>query len=180
MREQARSITQLELLPEPPPKRPDALTPWPQWPLKYRLSYAMEEAKTAELGEQDYSVTTTRFRDDPSGRVAALQIARAEDKPPFGPVAGTEQELPAQLVLLAMGFLYPEPALLDDLGVQRDERGNCKTESLYATSADGVPSAVYGCTPFNMGAPDEYILLDELLAVAKVHTLAAFDFLSEA
>jgi glutamate synthase (NADPH) small chain len=141
LRESARSITQLELLPEPPATRPDSLTPWPQWPLKYRLSYAMEEAKSAQLGEQDYSVTTTLLRDDGSGAVAGLQIARAESEPPFGPVAGTEQELPAQLVLLAMGFLYPEQALLQQLGVERDERGNCKTQSLYATSADGVFAA---------------------------------------
>src|SRR5207245_107146 len=53
LREGARSITQLELLPEPPPKRPDERTPWPQWPLKYRLSYAMEEAKESGVGEQD-------------------------------------------------------------------------------------------------------------------------------
>jgi glutamate synthase (NADPH/NADH) small chain len=77
IREGARSITQLELLPEPPPTRPDERTPWPQWPLKYRLSYAMEEAKTSGVGEQDYSVTTTRFADDGNGAVAALLIARA-------------------------------------------------------------------------------------------------------
>ena len=68
LREGARSITQLELLPEPPEHRPDDRTPWPQWPLKYRLSYAMEEARKLAVGEQDYSVTTTRFTDDGSGR----------------------------------------------------------------------------------------------------------------
>src|SRR5207244_12006633 len=96
LRARARSVTQLELLPEPPQQRPDELTPWPQWPLKYRLSYAMEEAQKSHVGEQDYSVVTTGFRDDGKGRVAALQIARAEPQPPFGPVAGTERELPAQ------------------------------------------------------------------------------------
>ncbi len=64
LREGAASIVQLELLPEPPDHRPDARTPWPQWPLKYRLSYAMEEARTAGVGEQDYSVTTTHFSGD--------------------------------------------------------------------------------------------------------------------
>ena len=113
LREGARSITQLELLPEPPPQRPDERTPWPQWPLKYRLSYAMEEAKEAQAGEQDYSVVTTRFSDDGDGRVAALHIAEAEPAPPFAPVPGTERELTAQLVLLAMGFLHPEQELLD-------------------------------------------------------------------
>jgi glutamate synthase (NADPH) small chain len=141
LREDARSITQLELLPEPPPHRPDDRTPWPQWPLKYRLSYAMEEALTASVGEQDYSVTTTRFGDDGSGAVAALHIAQAQPEPPFGPVAGTERELPAQLVLLAMGFLHPEPALLDELGVEKDPRGNVKTVKPYTTSVEGVFAA---------------------------------------
>src|SRR4029077_8104116 len=93
LREGARSIVQLELLPEPPPKRPDERTPWPEWPLKYRLSYAMEEAKTSGVGDQDSSVTPTRFSDDGHGGVAALHIARAEPQPPFGPVPGTEQKL---------------------------------------------------------------------------------------
>ena len=86
LREGARSIVQLELLPEPPRKRPDDRTPWPEWPLKYRLSYAMEEAKELDLGEQDYSVTTVRFADDGAGAVAALRIAQAAPAPPFAPV----------------------------------------------------------------------------------------------
>ncbi len=141
LREGARSITQLELLPEPPSHRPDELTPWPQWPLKYRLSYAMEEAKNLNVGEQDYSVTTTRFSDDGKGAVSALRIARAEPTPPFGPLPGTERELPAQLVLLAMGFLGPEPKLLDQLGVERDPRGNVKALTPYTSSAEGVFAA---------------------------------------
>jgi glutamate synthase (NADPH/NADH) small chain len=141
MREGARSITQLELLPEPPARRPDESTPWPQWPLKYRLSYAMEEAKQSGMGEQGFSVTTTRFADDGAGGVAALHIARAEEAPPFAPVPDTEQELKAQLVLLAMGFLGPEPALLEELGVQRDARGNVKTVKPYTTAVEGVFAA---------------------------------------
>jgi glutamate synthase (NADPH/NADH) small chain len=141
LREGARSITQLELLPEPPPRRPDERTPWPEWPLKYRLSYAMEEAKETHTGEQDYSVVTTRFSDDGSGAVAALHIARAEPEPPFGPVPGTERELKAQLVLLAMGFLHPEQELLDQLGVEKDPHGNVKTAKPYASSVDGVFAA---------------------------------------
>jgi glutamate synthase (NADPH) small chain len=109
--------------------------------MKYRLSYAMEEAKTLEVGEQDYSVTTTRLSDDGNGAVAALHIARAEPSPPFGPVPGTERELPAQLVLLAMGFVGPEPQLLDELGVERDPRGNIKAVKPYTTSIDGVFAA---------------------------------------
>jgi glutamate synthase (NADPH) small chain len=141
LREAARSITQLELLPEPPPTRPDDRTPWPQWPLKYRLSYAMEEAKQTGVGEQDYSVTTTHFSADGDGAVAALHVARAEPAPPFAPIPGTEQELPAQLVLLAMGFLGPEAQLLDDLGVERDQRGNIKAVKPYTSSAEGVFAA---------------------------------------
>jgi glutamate synthase (NADPH/NADH) small chain len=141
IREGASSITQLELLTEPPAHRPDEVTPWPEWPLKYRLSYAMQEAKTAGVGEQDYSVATTRFADDGQGAVAALQIAQAESQPPFAPVAGTERELPAQLVLLAMGFLHPEQGLLEQLGVERDPRGNVKAVKPYTTSVDGVFAA---------------------------------------
>ena len=141
LREGARSITQLELLAEPPEHRPDNRTPWPEWPLKYRLSYAMDEARTIGVGEQDYSVTTTRFEDDGSGSVAALHIAEAESQPPFAPVPHTERELPAQLVLLAMGFLHPEQELLDGLGVERDPRGNVKAVKPYATSVDGVFAA---------------------------------------
>jgi glutamate synthase (NADPH) small chain len=141
LREGARSITQLELLPEPPAKRPDARTPWPEWPQKYRLSYAMEEAKEVHAGEQDYSVVTTRFSDDGNSGVAALHIAQAEPAPPFAPVPGTQRELKAQLVLLAMGFLHPEQGLLDQLGVEKDPRGNVKTAAPYTSSVDGVFAA---------------------------------------
>jgi glutamate synthase (NADPH/NADH) small chain len=141
LREGARSIVQLELLSEPPAHRPDDRTPWPEWPQKYRLSYAMEEAQSTGVGEQDYSVTTTRFADDGSGAVAALHIAQAEPQPPFAPVPGTERELPAQLVLLAMGFLHPEQSLLDQLGVEKDPRGNVKTAKPYATSVEGIFAA---------------------------------------
>ncbi len=141
LREGAAQIVQLELLPEPPLRRPEDRTPWPEWPLKFRLSYAMEEAKTARIGEQDYSITTRSFSGDAGGNVAALQIAQAEPAPPFGPIAGTERELPAQLVLLAMGFLGPELKLLDQLGVERDARSNVKAVSPYTTSVDGVFAA---------------------------------------
>jgi glutamate synthase (NADPH/NADH) small chain len=141
LREGARSIVQLELLSEPPAHRPDELTPWPQWPLKYRLSYAMEEARKLGLGEQDFSAATTTFRDDGSGAIAGIRIAQAEPKPPFAPIAGTERELPAQLVLLAMGFLGPEQELLDQLGVEREARGNVRSVKPYTTSVDGVFAA---------------------------------------
>ncbi len=141
VREGARSVIQLELLPEPPSRRPDERTPWPQWPQKYRLSYAMEEAKTLGAGEQDYSVATTTFADDGSGAVAAVRLAQATPEPPFGPVPGTERELQAQLVLLAMGFLHPEQGLLDQLGVERDPHGNVKAYAPYTASVEGVFAA---------------------------------------
>ena len=73
--------------------------------------------------------------------MAALRFAEAAPQPPCEPTPGTERELPAQLVLLAMGFLYPEPALLEQLGVERDPRGNVKTVAPYTSSAEGVFAA---------------------------------------
>ena len=121
LREGARSIVQLELLPEPPPQRPDDRTPWPQWPLKYRLSYAMEEAQRARSGRagllgRDGPLRGRRRRGrggaaDRPGRAGAARSRRWR---------APRSELPAQLVLLAMGFLGPEQALLDQLGVEQD------------------------------------------------------------
>ncbi|HVW17408.1 MAG TPA: glutamate synthase subunit beta [Solirubrobacteraceae bacterium] len=137
IREGAASIVQLEVLPKPPDHRPDDRTPWPLWPLKFRLSYAMEEAQEVGRGELDYAVTTTRFEGDGSGRVGRLVVAEAKD---FQPVSGTEHEIEADLVLLAMGFLGPEQQLLEDLGVERDGRSNAQAP-LYETSVPGVFAA---------------------------------------
>ena len=139
LREGARQVVQLELLPEPPESRPDIETPWPQWPKKYRLSYAMEEALDTGKGEQDFSVTTTSFGGS-DGRVTHLNAARASAEPPFGPVEGSEFEIPADLVLLAMGFVHPEPALPQALGCELDSKGNLKAGT-YETSAEGVFAA---------------------------------------
>jgi glutamate synthase (NADPH/NADH) small chain len=140
-REGALSITQLEVLPEPPRSRPDDKTPWPQWPIKYRLSYAMEEARALGKGEQDYAVSTTHFAGDGQGRVRALGAARSNPEAPFGPpLPGTEFEIQADLVLLAMGFLHPEQALLDQFGLAKDPRGNIKAGT-YETSEPGVFAA---------------------------------------
>jgi glutamate synthase (NADPH) small chain len=138
IREGAASVVQLELLPEPPAKRPDDRTPWPLWPAKFRLSYAMEEARAVERGEQDFSVVTTELTGN--GRVQKLHYAQAEAAPPFGPVAGTEGVLDADLVLLAMGFLHPEPTILEQLDLERDPRGNAKAPT-YETSVPGVFAA---------------------------------------
>jgi len=140
LREGAASVTQLELLPEPPKHRPDAKTPWPLWPQKFRLSYAQEEGRAAHRSDAAYSVVTTRFEGTADGAVRALVVADAEPAPPFGLVEGSERELPADLVLLAMGFLHPEAALLDALGVEKDQRGNIKAGA-YETSVPGVFAA---------------------------------------
>src|ERR1700742_2983848 len=99
IREGALSVTQLELLPEPPAHRPDERTPWPLWPQKFRLSYAMEEATAIGKGEQDFSIVTTHFAGE-DGRVTSLNYAAAADAPPFAPVEGTAGEMQADLVLL--------------------------------------------------------------------------------
>ena len=136
IREGARSVLQLELVPEPPPTRPDDRTPWPRWPNKMRLSYAMKEVQAAGRGELDFSVVTTRITG--AGRVEALHVAEAQAMPPFDAVPATERELPADLVLLAMGFVHPEHGgIVEQLGVSLDARGNVDAPA-YATSVDGV------------------------------------------
>jgi len=132
-REGAASVTQIELLGEPPAKRPDDLTPWPLWPMKLRTSYALKEG-----GERSFAISTTALSGN--GRVHEIHWLRNSGAPPFAPVPGTEASHPAQLVLLAMGFVGPEPALLDVLGVARDQRGNIDTNA-YATSVPGVFAA---------------------------------------
>ena len=119
IREQASSVVQLEIVPEPPVHRPDDRTPWPRWPNKLRLSYAMKEAQSTGVGELDFSVVTTRLTGD--GRVQALHVASAQPNPPFHPVPGTEHRIDADLVLLAMGFLGPEHGgVVDQLGLDLD------------------------------------------------------------
>ena len=133
-REGAASVTQIELLGEPPAHRPDDVTPWPRWPMKLRTSYALKEG-----GERDFAISTTHFSGS-DGRVGQIHWAQNSGVPPFELVPGTEESRPAELVLLAMGFLYPEPALLEALGVERDARGNALAPA-YATSVDGVFAA---------------------------------------
>jgi glutamate synthase (NADPH) small chain len=139
-REGAASVVQLELLPEPPLHRPDDRTPWPLWPAKFRLSYAMEEARAIGKGVQSFSVVTTHFAPGADGAVGALHYAHAQDAPPFGPVEGTADSMPAQLVLLAMGFLHPEQELVDGLRLAKDARNNIAAP-VYATSEEGIFAA---------------------------------------
>src|SRR5215207_6387390 len=133
-REGAASVTQIELLGEPPAKRPDDLTPWPRWPVKLRTSYALKEG-----GDRDFAISTTQLMGS-NGRVEQVHWVQNTGQPPFDAVPGTEETHPAELVLLAMGFLSPEQELLEALGVERDARGNAKAGA-YATSADGVFAA---------------------------------------
>ncbi|MFL5954214.1 MAG: glutamate synthase subunit beta [Gaiellaceae bacterium] len=132
-REAAASVTQIELLGEPPAQRPDDLTPWPRWPVKLRTSYALKEG-----GERSFAISTTHL----SGgeRVEQIHWQQNTGQPPFDLVADTEESRPADLVLLAMGFLGPEAAVLEQLGVERDGRSNADAPR-YATSADGVFAA---------------------------------------
>jgi len=134
-REGPATVTQFELMPEPPPERPDHRTPWPQWPLILRTSPAHEEG-----GERRFAVSTTKLVGE-GGRVVALRGHEVSPPPGFDKVEGTDFELPADLVLLAMGFLHPQPdGLLEQLAVDLDQRGNVEAGQ-FATSAPGVFAA---------------------------------------
>jgi glutamate synthase (NADPH) small chain len=147
MRHGCRSLLQFEILPQPPLARA-ADNPWPQWPKIYRLDYGQEEA-LAVFGRdpREYCVTTKRFVGDDRGRLKELHTLRVEwvkDNGKFGvrEIPGTEHVFPAQLVLLAMGFLGPENQLLDQLGVDKDPRSNAKAEhGKFSTSVPGVFAA---------------------------------------
>tara|TARA_R110000868_G_scaffold104557_6_gene287951 strand:+ start:1851 stop:3272 length:1422 start_codon:yes stop_codon:yes gene_type:complete len=134
IRQGALSVTQLEIMPEPPEKEDKGLT-WPHWPLKMRTS-----SSQAEGAERDFSVTTTSIAGE-DGRVTHVNCQRVDEK--FQPIAGTEFELKADLVLLAMGFLHPvAEGMLGELGVELDGRGNVKADTVgYATSREKVFSA---------------------------------------
>jgi len=134
IRQQAKSIVQLEIMPTPPDERPEH-QPWPTYPMTYRVSSAHEEA-----GERVYSVSTSEFIGDYDGNVASLRMSEVRfEAGKIVPVSGTEQEIPAELVLLAMGFTGPEAnTVIPQLGVALDERGNVARDKDYATNVDGV------------------------------------------
>jgi glutamate synthase (NADPH/NADH) small chain len=146
----AKSVTQFELLPQPPAKENKEMT-WPYWPVKLRTSSSHEEGVT-----RDWSVTTKRFEGDGKGNVRALVAARVEFQkdPATGAqkmveVPGSEFEIPADLVLFAMGFVAPVASVLELFGVEKDARGNARaaTEESrsgprpYATSVAKVFAA---------------------------------------
>ena len=134
IRQGAKSVTQLEIMPRPGDERPSE-QPWPTYPMIYRVSSAHEEA-----GERIYSVSTQEFVKDKNGNLKALILVETKlVNGKFEQVPGSEREIPADLVFLAMGFTGPEKSdLLDQLEVELDDRGNIKRDGEYATSADGV------------------------------------------
>jgi glutamate synthase (NADPH/NADH) small chain len=133
-RQGAASVTQLEILPRPTDERP-ATNPWPTWPLIYRTSSAHEEG-----GERVYAVSTNRFVGDDDGQVQQLELVEvtmADGR--FQPVEGSERTIPAQLVLLAMGFTGPQQAgVVEALEVELDPRGNIARDADFMSSVPGV------------------------------------------
>ena len=134
LRQGAASVTQLEIMPQPPEERAGG-NPWPQYAMIYRVSTAHEEG-----GERMYSVNTERFIDDGNGNVKALAIHEVEFVDgAFKKIEGTDRELPADYVFLAMGFVGPEKgSWLDTLGVDFDQRGNVARDDNFMTSVPGV------------------------------------------
>jgi len=133
-RQGAASVTQLEIMPQPGEDRPTG-QPWPTYPMVFRVSSAHEEG-----GERLYSVSTSEFLGDEDGRVRALRLVDVELRDGrFAEVEGTGRELPAELVLLAMGFTGPErEGLLDQLDVRIDQRGAVARDDSYQSSVPGV------------------------------------------
>ena len=136
-RQGAASIHQFEIMPRPPDERPSE-NPWPTWPMVYRVSSAHEEG-----GVREYAITTDEFVGE-AGRLTTLRTRRVEQllvdgRMTFEPVEGSEEDYPADLVLLAMGFTGPERGpLLDGLGVDLDDRGNVARDGDFGTSIDNV------------------------------------------
>jgi glutamate synthase (NADPH/NADH) small chain len=134
-RQGAKSVTQFELMPQPPESENKALT-WPYWPSKLRTSSSHEEGC-----ERDWAVTTKAFKDDGKGNVSALIAARVEWKKDEASgqmrmveVPGSEWEVPADLVLFAMGFVAPIGSVVDAFGIEKDARGNAKASTEGAKS----------------------------------------------
>src|SRR5258706_1491051 len=148
MRHACRSLVQLEILDRPPDTR-QADNPWPDWPKIYRLDYGQEEYLARQGHDpRTCTVTAKRFVGDENGQVKEVHTVKVEwvmgDNGRLSPreIPGSEEVYPAQLVLLAMGFLGPEETILAELNVERDERSNAKAEyGKFATSLPGVFAA---------------------------------------
>ena len=134
IRQGAKSVTQLEIMPRPSDERPSN-QPWPTYPMVYRVSSAHEEA-----GDRIYSVSTQEFIKDSTGNLTGIKLVETKfENGKFEPVAGSEKIIPADLVFLAMGFTGPEQSdLLKQLEVEVDDRGNIKRDGEYATATEGV------------------------------------------
>lgn len=139
-RQGAKSVHQFELLPKPPEDRTEDIAPWPYWPMILRSSSSHEEGVV-----RDWSINTKKFSGDANGKVKKLHGVRLEWKkgengrPQMVEVPGSEFELDADLVLLAMGFVGPEkPGMIEQLGVALDERGNVSVGADYQSSVPGV------------------------------------------
>jgi len=148
LRHGCRSLVQVEILPKPPQERA-ADNPWPEWPKTYKMDYGQEEA-AARFGADPrvYLTTAKRFVADANGQVSGVELVnitwKKNEKGQFIPedVPGTSRVAPAQLVLLAMGFLGPEQPLLEQLGVERDARSNAKADhGRFQTSVPKVFAA---------------------------------------
>lgn len=133
-RQGAASVTQLEIMPRPSEERPSA-QPWPTYPMTYRVSSAHEEG-----GERIFAVSTERFEGDASGRVTALHLVDVEFVDgKFEPVAETQRSIPADTVLLAMGFTGPERGpLMEQFGLALTDRGAIARNDDYSTDLEGV------------------------------------------
>jgi glutamate synthase (NADPH/NADH) small chain len=131
-RQGAASVVQIEIMPQPPEKENKHLS-WPHWPSKMRTS-----SSQAEGASRDFSVMTTRFEGDENGHVKALHCVRVDNK--LKPIEGTEFQIEADLVLLAMGFVSPvHEGMLSALGLELDGRGNVKADDKeYSTSRPKV------------------------------------------
>jgi len=137
----AKSVTQIEILPKPPEDRTESM-PWPNWPMILRTSTSHEEGC-----ERQWSIITKEFIGNESGNLKGLRVVDVESKTEpgkastFAEVPNTERVIPCELVLLAMGFIHPQHAgLLNQLGIEYDERGNVKA-SRFQTSIEGVFAA---------------------------------------
>jgi glutamate synthase (NADPH) small chain len=148
LRHGCKTLTQFEILPKPPDSRAEG-NPWPQWPHIYKLDYGQEEARS-KFGDDPrrYEIMTKKFTGDDNGNVKELHTvqitweAGADGRRFPKEVRGSEKVWKADLVLLAMGFLGPENPVLDQLGVERDERSNAKAEfEVYNTNVEGVFAA---------------------------------------
>ncbi|MFZ9500706.1 MAG: glutamate synthase subunit beta [Beijerinckiaceae bacterium] len=131
VRQGALSVTQLEIMPKPPEKE-NKLLSWPEWPLKLRTSSSHQEG-----AEREFAVNSVEFMGE-NGKVQKLKCVRVDEK--FQPIAGTEFELKADLVLLAMGFVSPiHDGMISDLGVKLDARGNVFADTIkYKSSVEKV------------------------------------------